>query len=64
MINLNPRSISKEIKRNRVSIDFAEVTKSNCDKLKRLLYVYFNCSNRYNKKCSFVKLKYDYKIDI
>ena len=62
MIKLDPRSVSREVKRNRIPIDFADGVKSNCDKLKRWPYVCSNCSNRYNKNCPFVKLKYDSKI--
>ena len=62
MIQLDPRSVSREVKRNRIPIDFADGVKSNCDKLKRWPYVCSNCSNRYNKNYPFVKLKYDSKI--
>ena len=62
MIRLDPRSVSREVKRNRVPIDFADGAKSNCNKLKRWPYVCSNCRNRYNKSCLFVKLKYDSKI--
>ena len=62
MIKLDPRSVSKEIKRNRTPIDFTDGAKSNCSKLNRWPYVCSNCKNRYNKNCIFVKFKYDSKI--
>ena len=39
MIKLDPRSISREVKRNRTPINFADGAKSNCDKLKRWPFV-------------------------
>lgn len=62
MIQLDPRSVSKEVKRNRTPIDFTDGAKSNCSKLNRWPYVCSNCKNRYNKNCIFVKFKYDSKI--
>ena len=62
MIKLDPRSVSKEVKRNRTPIDFTDGAKSNCSKLNRWPYVCSNCKNRYNKNCVFVKFKYDSKI--
>ena len=62
MIQLDPRSVSKEVKRNRTPIDFTDGAKSNCSKLNRWPYVCSNCKNRYNKNCVFVKFKYDSKI--
>ena len=62
MIKLDPRSISREVKRNRTPINFAEGAKSNCNKLKRWPFVCSNCNNRYNKNCPFIKFKYDSKI--
>ena len=62
MIKLDPRSVSKEIKRNRTPIDFTDGAKSNCSKLNRWPYVCSYCKNRYNKNCIFVKFKYDSKI--
>ena len=58
---LDPRSISREVKRNRVPIDISNATSSNCDKLKRWPYVCTNCNLRY-KQCPFIKFKYDPKI--
>ena len=61
MLNLDPRSVSREVRRNRIPVDFADGTKSNCPKLDRWPYICSNCSNRY-KNCSFIKFKYDSKI--
>ena len=58
---LDPRSISREVKRNRTPIEIADATSSNCDKLKRWPYVCTNCKLRY-KQCPFIKFKYDPKI--
>ena len=58
---LDPRSISREVKRNRIPIEVANATSSNCDKLKRWPYVCTNCKLRY-KQCPFIKFKYDPKI--
>lgn len=61
MIELDPRSVSREVKRNRTPIDYPYATTSNCDKLKRWPYVCTGCKLRY-KDCPFVKFKYDSKI--
>ncbi len=61
MINLDPRSVSREVKRNRIAVDYVDETSTNCNKLKRWPYVCSNCKLRY-KNCPFVKLKYDSKI--
>lgn len=58
ILPLDPRSISREVKRNRIPIDIPNATSSNCDKLKRWPYVCTNCKNRY-KECPFIKFKYD-----
>lgn len=60
ILSLDPTSISKEVKRNRVPIDFPGALSSNCDKLKRWPYVCANCKFRY-KECKFIKFKYDVK---
>ncbi len=60
ILELDPTSISKEIKRNRIPIGYQNITESKCDKLKRWPYVCTNCRNRY-KSCSFDKFKYDAK---
>ena len=61
ILNYDPRGISREVKRNRIPIDFPNATSSNCPTLKRWPYVCTNCKNRY-KKCPFIKFKYDAKI--
>ena len=61
ILNYDPRGISREVKRNRIPIDFPNATSSNCVKLKRWPYVCTNCKLRY-KQCPFIKFKYDPKI--
>lgn len=61
IINYDPRAISKEVKRNRKPVDYADQTESKCSKLNRWPYVCTNCKNRY-KECPFVKFIYDSKI--
>ena len=57
ILNYDPRAISKEVKRNRIPIDFPNATSSNCPKLKRWPYVCSNCNKRY-KECPFIKFRY------
>lgn len=61
ILNYDSRGISREVKRNRIPIDFPNATSSNCPTLKRWPYVCTNCKNRY-KECPFIKFKYDAKI--
>ena len=61
IIDYDPRAISKEVKRNRKPIDYADKNESKCPKLNRWPYVCTNCKNRY-KNCSFVKFVYDSKV--
>lgn len=61
ILEYNTKGISREVKRNRIPIDFPDATSSNCSKLKRWPYVCTNCKSRY-KDCPFVKFKYDSKI--
>lgn len=61
IINYDPRAISKEVKRNRKPVDYADQTESKCPKLNRWPYVCTNCKNRY-KDCHFVKFIYDSKV--
>ena len=58
IINYDPRAISKEVRRNRKPVDYADQTESKCPKLNRWPYVCTNCKNRY-QECHFVKLIYD-----
>lgn len=60
IINYDPRAISKEVKRNRKPINYADQVISNCPNLNRWPYVCTNCPNRY-KKCPYVKFIYDSK---
>lgn len=61
IINYDPRAISKEVKRTRKPVDYADQTESKCPKLNRWPYVCTNCKNRY-KDCPFVKFIYDSKV--
>ena len=61
IINYDPRAISKEVKRNRKPVDYADQTESKCPKLNRWPYVCTNCKKRY-KYCPFVKFIYDSKV--
>ena len=59
-ISVDPRSVSREVKRNRISYDFKDIN-TRCPKLNRWPYVCANCTNKY-KNCKFIRLKYDSKI--
>ncbi len=61
-LELDPRSISKEVRRNRIPIDYSNSTISKCPKLNRWPLVCTKCKYRYSSKCTHVKLKYDAKI--
>ena len=61
ILNYDPRAISREVKRNRICINFPDKTSSDCPKLKRWPYVCSNCKQKY-VKCPFIKFKYDAKI--
>jgi IS30 family transposase len=54
-LQIDPTSISKEVKRNRIEISLG--LKNNCNKNLRWPYVCANCSKKYN--CTFTKYKYD-----
>lgn len=60
LLQLDPTSISKEVKRNRIVINDRSTGKQ-CNKLNRWPYVCSSCNLRYTK-CSFDKYKYDAKI--
>lgn len=60
ILNLDPTSISKEVKRNRVPIKLGYDFKP-CDKLNRWPYVCDNCKFKYGA-CHRNKFKYDPKI--
>ena len=61
IINYDSRTISKEVKKNRKPVGYADQTESKCSKLNHWPYVCTNCNNRY-KDCPFVKFIYDSKI--
>lgn len=60
LLELDPTSISKEVKRNRVPMSLKNDTESSCDKLKRWPYVCNNCKERYGN-CPYIKFKYEAK---
>jgi len=59
LINFDPTSISKEVKRNRIPIHINS-NKPNCPKLQRWPFVCYNCKYRYTD-CKYKKMKYDVK---
>ena len=61
-LELDPRSISKEIRRNRIPVNYPDGTISKCSKLNRWPLVCTKCKYRYSSKCTHVKYKYDAKI--
>ena len=58
ILDLDPRSISREVKRNRIPVDIQKYNPGNCDKLKRWPYVCSNCKLQY-KNCPFTQFKYN-----
>ena len=60
-LELDPRSISKEVRRNRIPVDYPDGTISKCPKLNRWPLVCAKCKYRYSSNCTHVKLKYDAK---
>src|SRR5574344_1951961 len=61
ILSIDPRSISREVKRNRIPVDYQNSITSKCSILKKWPFVCTNCKLRY-RNCSFNKLKYDAKI--
>lgn len=57
---LDPTSISKEVKRNRIVVYPLKNTKEICPQIKRWPYVCTNCKNRY-KECPYNKFIYNAK---
>ena len=55
-LGIDPTSISKEVKRNRIEISIG--LKNNCKRTKRWPYVCTGCNKRYSN-CHFTKYKYD-----
>lgn len=60
-LEMDPRGISREVKRNRIPIKYPDGTISKCTKLNRWPLVCSNCKYRYSSKCNHVKYKYDAK---
>ena len=56
-LQVDPTSISKEVKRNRIEISTG--LKNNCKRTQRWPYVCTGCSKKYNNNCPFTKYKYD-----
>ena len=59
ILDLEPRSISREVKRNREPINYQKTNSINYEKLNRWPYVCANCKLRY-KNCPFTQYKYVY----
>ena len=55
---VDPTSVSKEVKRNRIEISIG--LKSDCKRTQRWPYVCTGCNQRYNN-CPYTKYKYDAK---
>ncbi len=58
-LDLDPRSISKEVRRNRVPIDYESEYIVKCPNLNRWPLVCTKCKFRYSRDCSYTKFKYD-----
>ena len=62
-LEMDPRGISKEVRRNRIPVGYPDGTISKCSKLNRWPLVCTKCKFRYSSRCTQVKLKSDAKID-
>ena len=60
-LDLDPRSISKEVRRNRVPVDYTTEYVVKCPNLNRWPLVCTKCKLRYSRDCFYTKLKYDAK---
>lgn len=60
LLSIDPTSISKEVKRNRVLVEPKTTIIKYCNRLNRWPYVCSNCKYRY-KECYYTKFKYDAK---
>jgi len=60
LLDLDPTGISREVKRNRETIEPLKINNDICPKLKRWPFVCTNCKNRYND-CIFNKYIYNAK---
>ena len=58
-LELDPRSISKEVRRNRIPIDYTKEYISKCPNFNRWSLVCTKCKLRYSKDCCYKKFKYD-----
>lgn len=56
-LQVDPTSISKEVKRNRIEISTG--LNNDCKRTQRWPYVCTGCSKKYNNNCPFTKYKYD-----
>ncbi len=61
-LEIDPRSVSREVKRNRIPIDYPDGTISKCPKINKWPFVCTNCKFRYSDKCTHVKYKYDVQV--
>lgn len=61
-LNLDHRSISKEVRRNRIPVDYVDKSTRICPKLNRWSLVCTKCKLRYSKNCLYKKFKYDARI--
>ena len=61
-LDLDPRSISKEVRRNRVPIDYESECIVKCPNLNRWPLVCTKCKLRYSRDCCYTKFKYDARI--
>ena len=58
LLDLDPTSISKEVKRNRIIVEPIKSNSDICPNLNRWPYVCINCKKRYNN-CPFNKFIYN-----
>ena len=58
-LELDSRSISKEVRRNRIPIDYTKEYISKCPNFNRWSLVCTKCKVRYSKDCCYKKFKYD-----
>ena len=58
-LELDSRSISKEVRRNRIPIDYTKEYISKCPNFNRWSLVCTKCKLRYSKDCCYKKFKYD-----
>lgn len=61
-LELDPRSVSKEVRRNRIPVNHFDGAIASCPKLNRWPLVCTKCKLRYSNDCVYVKFKYDAKI--